>query len=131
MDRWDDLVSSWVVDLEAALGPEVHDPLVRPWLEEVFDSHGSAPAWYVEKLAAQRQQDLVAELVPAVLDQAEAELGHRPEMPVDGDTVGHDQIWAVTRELALVSIADAIQSLIASRDRVIWPVSPFHPAVTS
>lgn len=114
------------MDLEPVLGSEVHDPLVRPWLEEVFDSHGSAPAWYVEELAAQRQRELVAELVPVVLDQAEAALGHRPEMRVDGNTVGHDQVWAVTRALALVWIADAAQSLIASRDRVVWPVCPQH-----
>ncbi|MEU6156092.1 hypothetical protein ABZ816_39550 [Actinosynnema sp. NPDC047251] len=119
-------MSSWVVDLEPVLGSEVHDPLVRPWLEEVFDRHGSAPAWYVEELAAQRRQELVAELVPLVLDQAEAALGHRPEMPAEDNTVGHDQVWAVAREPALVSIADAVQSLIASRDSVVWPVCPQH-----
>ncbi|MBM7774276.1 hypothetical protein JOD54_004480 [Actinokineospora baliensis] len=99
---------------------------MRPWLEAVFDSHGSAPAWYVEELAGQRRRELVAELVPVVLDQAESALGHRPEMIVAGNTVGHEQVWAVTREPALVAIADAVQSLIASRDRVVWPVCPRH-----
>ncbi|MFJ8041623.1 hypothetical protein ACIRBX_14100 [Kitasatospora sp. NPDC096147] len=136
-----DPFTAWLAVLaeesELQLDPAGLSPDALAWLRDVRDGHGEVPPPYLAELVLARRTAVAAAALARLRPVVERETGLpldlwlEVEQASEYDPIGSARLFgehvrSPELEDARVTVAEAVQTYLASRHRVVWPVCPDH-----
>ncbi|MER7108160.1 hypothetical protein [Streptomyces sp. NPDC000229] len=123
--------------MEYELGSAMPNKQSIDWIRRVYRENGELPSSRLALMALHRKLDLTCQAFEELADVARRDTGHgiplhpdasepSPDFPGGMVTVAESGIQSFDRNGVYAEVADAIQTYLADRYRVLWPLCPLH-----